>query len=151
MIDFNTIIQKARTSQRDLLPTAIKPRSVESDFLQNTQVTTGSFSISNGVTVTITTTITALANSTIRMGAVPFQIAFFETSTTTANLIPFGSGIATGRYTVTSLAMPQITGIGTDGNNIVYKTSIANNSGGTQTIIYYIASRFIQGSGGGAA
>lgn len=150
MIDFNTIVQKARTSQRDLLPTAVKNRIVENDFIFNTQLTSGSFSITNGTGVTITTTISGLANENIRMGACPFEVALFETSATAANLIPFGTGIAAGRYTVTNLAMPDLTLIGSNGNNLVFKTHIINNSGSTQTILYYIQSRFIQGIGGGA-
>lgn len=137
-----------RVTQRTILPTSIKPRLVDNNLLQNSSVTSGSFSIGNTVTVTLTITVTSNNNKSARLLIIP-QLAFYQTTATTANLIPFGSGIATGRYTVTGpIAMPEVTG-GTDGNNMVFKVSIANNSGSTQTILYYFEDRFIQSTGGG--
>lgn len=139
-----------RTSQRTILPTSVKPRLVDNNLLQNSTLTSGSFTIGNGVKVTITSTLSSNNNSGARLLAVP-EFALFESSFTVNNLIPFGSGIATGRYTVVGpTGMPGLS-IGTDDNNQVFKLAIANNSGSTQTILYYVQYRFIQSTGGGGA
>lgn len=139
--------QYPRTNQRTLQPASVNSRNLNNSIIQNTDLTSGSFSIGNGVTITITSLIVSDTNALNHLAACPYEIAFFETSSASANLIPFGSAIATGRYTITSMAMPGLSPVGTDGNNLVFKTAIANNSGSTQTILYYVQCRFISGGG----
>lgn len=138
-----------RLSQRHLLPTAVKARQLSQETFGNSAVTSGSFSIADGVRVTITSTLEAVENPTFRLAAVPFMLAFFETSRTAALLIPFGASIPSNDYLVEGpIAMPALSGIGHDNSNLVFKTAITNNSGDTQTILFDIQVRAIIAGGG---
>jgi hypothetical protein len=147
---FSTIVDtQRRVGKRDLFPSSVDSRQLTNTLIKNTPMVSGTFTIANNVTITITATVSLDKNSDAIIGVLPFMIALFETSNTTGNLIPFGADIASGDYTVSGpMAMPSLSPIGTDGNNVVYKTSITNNTGSTQTILYYIQSRFISVLGG---
>lgn len=161
-----TIIQRQRTNQQQIQATAVKKRLLANDIIENSNTATVPFSIGNGVTLTLTsrTTTPSELTSDVRMGSMPYMITFYEAATLAAinpgtNQIP--NDVATGRYTITQLAMPEYTVDGarsyidsgntiyfaTDGNDVVCKTSISNNSGGTRDIIALVQFRVLQNAG----
>lgn len=154
MRDFNDIFEeeKRRASQRDIEPQAVKNSAVANNVIASTTVSTlGPFSVANGSSLDVTSTIANSANANNRLGAVPYQICFFESSLSLSKIIPGGSGV-TGTYDVIGpLAMPQFSPGGSDGNNLLFRTRLTNNSGATKTIYCLTNTRFIGGIGGSAA
>ena len=141
--------QDRRAAYRNLEPTAIHPSNVSIGNLTNTNISLVTFTLPNGSKALLTSTVSIGTNQ--RIGTVPYMIAMFEGSATTANQIPFGSSIATSDYDVIGPhAMPQLSPIGTDGYNVVYKTVIANNTGSQETILVYVQARIIKSIGGGS-
>ncbi len=153
-----------RIGRRDIFPGSSKSRFLPQDFIASSDTTVVLFSVGNGVTTTITVRSTSLTDDKIRLAACPFQITFFEAATFSAcnpgtNQIPFD--VATGRYSVYGpMAMPDYTVNGlraisttnryfaTDSNDLVHRTSLANNSGSSQDITCLLSLRTIQSRGG---
>ena len=131
---------KDRIGRRDVLPASIKGRFLPQDLLSNTSVERVSASVPTGSKITLTSTITASDNKSRRVGHLPYMIQVYIGTATDVNILPSGSSIDTTDYDIYSWDVPQVTG-GTDGNNIVRKTTVANNSGDTKTIIFDIQSR----------
>lgn len=157
--------QERRINQRRLMPTAVKSRMISQDVIKNTDVVVTTFSIGNGVTISLNVRSSNTTDPELRVSAVPMLITFYEADGLSAvnpgtNGIPFD--VATGRYDIYGpFAMPEytvnekrVTSSGTyfatDGNDLVWRTSIANNSGSQQTITALIQLRTIQVRGGGA-
>lgn len=160
--------QIERVSRRDILPTSVESRFFPQDILGNSVVLSGSFSFNDGVVITITTRTRSSVNSKIRVGVLPFMIAFFDSDTfggiaPRTNQIPFD--VTTGKFDVYGpIAMPDYTVNGkrfymtsagytiyfaTDGNDVICKTGIRNSSGGAETIQYIAQTRVLQSRGGG--
>ena len=149
-----------RINQQQVRPSAIKPASMAQTNMVNTQAEIlGPFSIANNASLNLSSLITNTSNVNFRLGAVPYSIAFFQTSLSTSNVI--GSGV-TGTYIINGpLAMPQFTPHaykdttgatvigGNDGNDLVFITELINKSGSTQTIYAIIDSRVFTPQGGG--
>lgn len=148
--------ESQRVNQQQIAPSAIQPAQLSQTTIVNTTTQTlGPFSIANNASLTIRSLITNSKNADFRLGGIPYCIAFFQTSLTTANLI--GSGI-TGSYTINGpLPMPVFTpnaatGVvgGSDGNNLYFITELQNKSGSTQTIYVVTNTRVYNPIGGGA-
>lgn len=154
-----------RISQRNVLPAAIKPATIAVENLYNTTVYDGAFSVNNGVLSTLTSRVHSTAFNNQRLGPAPFMITFYEGTTLSdanpgTNHIPFD--VTTDKYRVFGpFAMPDYTVNGvrsvasdaffaTDGNGVAYKTSIHNNSGSSQNIVYILQARVLVSGGGGA-
>lgn len=147
--NFNNIIpsglsanQVQRIGRRDILPASVKGRFLPQDLMFNTVVERASAVVSNGSKVTLTSTITAADNPDRKVGHLPYMVQVYIGSATINNILPSGSNIDTNDYDVYSWDVPQVTG-GTDGNNIVRKTTVANKSGSDQTIIFDVGQRLI--------
>ena len=137
--------QNQRISLQDVLPASIPNSMVATNLMKNAGVNTLTSSVPNGSTLTLTTTIVSNLAKSNRIGAVPFQCALFLTSALLNNLIPFGSGVTPSQWVLFGpLAMPEFTPGGTDGNNLIYKSAITNNTGSTQTVIFMSDLRVIQ-------
>lgn len=150
-----------RISRRDPYPASIKSRSLPQDILGNSNVATGSFSIGNGVVITLTARTVSDLGDDVRTGTVPFMIALFDSDTfgginPGTNQIPWD--VTTGNFDVYGpMAMPDYTVNGkrrastyfaTNGNDTVYKTGIRNSSGSDEIIQYIIQTRVLQPRGG---
>lgn len=156
-----------RIGRRDVLPTSVKSRFLPQDILKNSSVTEGSFSFNNGVTITITSRTKSTISDDVRVATVPFMIALFDSDTfsginpetnevpyktTTGNFDVYGP-IAAPDFTVNDKRFFLSSGdevfFATNGNDVVWRTAIANNSGGNETIQYIIQTRVLQSRGGG--
>lgn len=134
-----------KASQQLILANSVSSANISTNLLTNAGVNTSINSVPNGSTLTLTTTITSNINAKNRIGAVPFQCAWFLTSATLNNLIPFGSNITPSQWvTYGPFAMPEFSPGGTDGNNLVIKSGVTNNTGSTQTVIFMSDLRVIQ-------
>lgn len=134
-----------KASQQLILANSVGAANLSTNLLTNAGTTITPFSITNGQTITITNTLTSNINIKNRIGAVPFQCVFFLTSATLNNLIPFGSGVTPSQWvTYGPFALPEFTPGGSDGNNLIIKTAITNNTGSTQTVLFYSDLRVIQ-------
>lgn len=161
--------QLGRISKRDVLPTQVKSRFLPQDILKNSSVSTGTFSINDNVIITITARVYSTLSEDIRLGVIPYMVAFYDADSLGSinpgtNQIPFDT--TTGDWDLYGpVAMPDYTVSGkryftnsagndiyfaTNGNNVVIKTAIANNTGGAETVTYLIQSRTIQSRGGGS-
>ena len=160
MSDFETIQARnfasrdrfKRVSQRDILPTAIKTPALAVDIIKNTTATQeDAVALSDTAQLTLTSTIASTVNAGIRIGTLPYMVAMFQDSLSAANHIPYGANVDLDSFDfIAPTAVPQITSIGTDGNNVVYKTSLYNTSGSQQSIIIVTQARIITGVGGSA-
>lgn len=153
MRDFNKIIQDAnRIKQQNITPTAVKTRSVENDILQNSVYEEIPFTMNNNTSTTVNSVITGNVDGS-RIGAVPYQIAFFEGTTVAGGT--YIDQAATGDYVVLGpFCIPTGITIGDNTateNNLFFKTTIENHSGVTQNLVVAIRFRYIQGVGGGAS
>lgn len=140
----------ARTSQRGLLPNAVKTRQLDTQVVKNGEFSQGTFSISDGSIITLTITVNAKEGN--RLAIAPLGVLLFQDSIATANQIPDGDNLSTGDYIMTQTAVPsalrnETTYPGNDGNNAVFKVWLDNETGDTQTIVYTIQSRFISSAG----
>lgn len=149
---FTTPVQ--RTSQRTMLPTAIKPAALSQTTIINTQATiNGPFSVANGSSLTVRSIITNNTNPDFRLGAVPYGITFFQTSLDTTSII--GDSVTSGYAVIGPMAMAQFspyatssTAGGSDGNNLVFVTMITNSTGGSKNIYYITNTRVYTPIGG---
>lgn len=146
---FNNLINnELRIKQQRLVPTSTKNRNISTDLLQNGGLKTSTQSITNGTRLTFTSTIVSSISSVNRLGSLPYQVCFFLTSQAQNNLIPFGSAVTASQWVVTGpMSMPEFSPGGSDGNNLVYKTAITNNTGSTQSIIFAADIRVLQALG----
>jgi hypothetical protein len=158
MPGFTNLLRKKRpltrrSYQRDIMPTAIKTAQLAFDVIKNTSAAQeDAVTLNNGAQLTATSTIASTINPDIRIATVPFMIAMFQDSLSAANHIPYGSSVDDNVYDfIAPTAVPQITTIGTDGNNVVYKTALYNGTGSSQSIIIVTQARFITGIGGSAS
>lgn len=149
---YTTILTpETRINQAKIAPSAVKSRAIDSDIIKNTATETIEFTgLATDTILTITSTIASAVNPDIRIGVLPFMIAFFQDSLDTDNLIPDGSNLSTGDYRIEQVILPQLTLIGHDGKNIVVRTHLTNLTGAPQDIIIVTQSRFLVGGGGGA-
>jgi uncharacterized pyridoxamine 5'-phosphate oxidase family protein len=158
---------RRRVGRRGVKPTAIKSRHVPQDLIRNTEVSYISTTFNDGVTITLTSRFTSSEDANIRLSSMPFMIAIYEAASFDdiapgTNQIPMD--VATGRYTVTQLAMPggyTVSGerfykasgdkifFASDNNDLIFKTSLANNSGSQQSVTFVLQNRLIQSRGGG--
>src|SRR3990167_4060989 len=93
------ISQSNRIGKREIVPASAKKSSLPQDFIGSSATDHITFSINDGVVITITSRSTSSVDPNIRLGAVPFMIAFFEAASLAAvnpgtNQIPFD--VATG-------------------------------------------------------
>ena len=140
---FYPIQQKA--SQQLILANSVSAANFGTNFLTNAGVNTSTNTVPNGQTLILTTTITSNITPKNRIGAVPFECAWFLTSIALNNLIPFGSAVTPSQWvTYGPYAMPEFTPGGTDGNNLIIKNAITNNTGSTKTVIFASDLRVIQ-------
>lgn len=141
--------QLDRSTQRNIIPTGVQSRQVDRRFVFNSsQVTTLFSGLANNSQVVLKTTFTAAPNTSWRVATAPFQIAIFQDTgngiANTAYQIPFGSSIGATDYVVAGpFGVPQLTSIGTDGNNVVFQTGITNKSGGSKNLIFITQARLI--------
>lgn len=149
----------ARVNQQRLLPTAVKPAQLAQTTLSNTTASVqGPYSLVNGSSLQITSSIANTSNPDFKIGALPYGIVFFETSATLGHIIGSPQGIAasTGYRLFGPIAMPQFTPVavgsttvgGNDGSNIIFLTELVNNTGVTKTIYYLSNSRIYTTLGG---
>lgn len=144
--------RRRRISGREFQRGVNKGRHIKQEIIKNTDNYEDSVTLNDGETVTLTSTVTSTLSDDIRLAAIPYQIAIFETSYNTGNIIPGGGNITHSDYvTYGPFAMPKFSPGGTDGNNIVYKTAITNNSGGQVTLLFYTQVRYFTGYGGAAS
>jgi hypothetical protein len=161
MTDFPTIdqvqyVQNVRPNQRNILPTAVKNRQLSSKLItESTFQILGPVTFSNGAALNITSTIVATDNPLIRVGAVPYMIAFAEgTSPTSLVFIPFQLPTATDYLIFGPMTMPVFTGTNFDGSsesNLVIKTTLVNVSGGNKTVMVLLQGRYILDTSSGVA
>ena len=148
----NTSALNPRISQTKIDPTAVKNRNLPSNILANTTATlNGPYTIGSGNTLTFTSTIVNTKNAKITVGAAPYFFCIIESPASTANVYPGGT-LAGNKYIVVGpMAMPNAaiggTNIGSNDNNLVYKTSVYNNTAGSLTIYVVTQTRFITGVG----
>lgn len=156
-----------RVSQRTIRPTSIKGRQVAQTLISNTSTSVTPASVADGAGITVTVRSTSTLDPKTRLTASPFMIAVFEAAHLSAivpgtNQIPYD--VANGRWDIYSMSMPGYevddkhyytsTGTGNDvyfatnGDDIVTRTSLENNSGGALDIIILIQLRTIQSRGG---
>lgn len=109
--------------------------------LQLSALGSTSFSMNNGDGNTVTATLSNAGGK--RLFGMP-TVSFYETTQTATNSIPDGSSIAASDYVVTH----WIDWGASDNSNIVMKSWIKNNTGGTQTILYRIQYRYLVDKGG---
>lgn len=141
-----TIPEVPRATQQGIQPTAVKNSALSAGVLANTESETlGPFTVNNGSALDLTSTIANANNESIRLGALPYMVAYYQTSVADANLIPFASG---GDYKLFGpIAIPEDYS-GSDGFNLVFKTRLVNNTGGSKTIYIVTHTRFFSGVGG---
>lgn len=160
MASFNTVKPLGITIQKKIdlqqtIPKSIKPSSLSRTNIANTQSEIlGPFSLNDSSSLTITSIVVNETNPDFRLGAVPYNIVFFQTSLGTANIIGYG---VTGDYVINNISMPVFTPFatdeeigGSDGNNLVFVTELINNSGMTQTIYAITGTRVFVPTGGQA-
>lgn len=142
---------RRRLTQRNLIPSAITNRQISNDTIKNTNVAEeDAVAFDNGTQLNITSTVASTVDADIRVATNPYMISIFKDSITAANHVPFGANGDNDIFRIIGpMAIPQITGIGHDGNNAIFKTAIYNNTGGSATVIIVTQSRFIVGVGGG--
>lgn len=133
--------RRKRAGRRDIEPASIKRRFLTQDLMSNTAVERVSATVPNGSKATLTTTLSA-NDASRRIGLLPYAIQVYIGTATSANILPSGSSVSTTDYTIYSWDVPEVTG-GTDGNNIVRKTTVANASGSQQTIIFDVQARYL--------
>lgn len=143
-----------RTSKRVLYPGIGTPRMLDQRVIGTTSVyVSDPISLPNLSTLTVISIIKSSLNTNIVLGAVPYEIVFLQGSLDTTNMIP-GTSTVSGYSLFGPCAMPTfspnaVTGVvgGSDGDNLVYITSLYNNTGSTQTI-YYISQTRVFTAGG---
>ena len=158
--------QLKRVGRRGFVPASVRSGQIAQNLIKNSAVSVVTFSFNDAITTTITSRSTSSVDPGIRLASVPFMITFFDAAGLSSispgtNQIPFDT--TTGDFDVYGpFAMPDylvngkrvITSSGnrfaTDGNDLVYKTAIANNSGGPETVTLLLQLRLIQSRGGGA-
>lgn len=152
-----------RFNQQSVNPTAIKPASVAQTTLVNTSTEfLGPISLGNNSALSIRTIVTNVANSSFRIGAVPFAICFFQGSLSTSAII--GDTVTADYVILGPMAVPEFSphaqpttapnggsAGGSDGNNLVFITQIINKTGGTQTIYVATNTRVLTPLGGSGA
>ena len=138
-----------RSSKRDTLSGSITGRLLSSGIVSNVGAQVlGPYTVTNTHTLTITSTISNSANPAGIIGAIPYSIVFFETSLDTTTIIPGGSAITQGNYfTYGPFSMGEFQPGGSDGHNVVYKTSIYNISGITKTLYAITDTRILLPAG----
>lgn len=148
--------QQQRISLQKMYPANVGPPQLLAGIVQSSNATiNGPYSVPNTSSLTIQSIIVAKKDPTIPLGAIPYCIAFFQGSLSTANII--GSGITGSGYVIKGpFAMPTFTPHatnnnygGSDGNNLVFVTELYNATGSTQNIYYISNTKIIQSSGGG--
>lgn len=143
-------------------PGGIKQTAFSSDFIQDTSTfVSGANTLTNNSALVIQSIIASTTNSNIKLAANPYSIVFFEGSLSTSNII--GSGILNTGYIFNGpFSMPIFTPNaqnfsgstvygGSNGNNIVYVTTLINTTGVTKTIYYITNTRVVQSGGGAGA
>lgn len=137
-----------RLGQRDLLPTAIKPRQF-GEVIQrySTYAQASVTALPNGSTVTFTATLESVIGTKLIMADI--DRGTWIGSVSTANeLGGVGSSIDLALYPTYG---PYFSLTLTDGKNIKQVIAIKNASGGNQDIISRIQSRYIINQGGPSA
>ena len=157
----NNTNYSTRLSQQMVKPTAIKPAAVNQVNMVNTNSEIlGPFSLADGASGTIVSIVYNIVNDKFRLGAVPYNICFFEDGLTSADLI----GYSITGYIINSMSMPTFTPIatqdadgtltamgGNDGNNLVFLTEIVNNTGAPHDIYVITNTRVWTPLGGDGA
>lgn len=148
-----------RIAQQRIIPTAVKSAGLAQTTLGNTTAEIiGPGSLPDGVAFNIKSFLTNSSNKDFRIGAVPYNIVFFEDDLNIGSII--GDGV-TG-YTINGpFSMPQFTPYatldpvtgnitlgGNDGNNLVFFTEIINNTGFTHDIYAIVDTRVYNPIGG---
>lgn len=144
--------QRPRANRRDIGPAAIRARHLPDVTLVDTNADVLTATLTDGSQATITSTI-SVGSGEAKLGSAPYMMAIFESSVSEANWINGGSSVGNTDYLMYGpMAIPDISinneRIGTDGKNIVFKTSITNNSGTTQGLIFVTNTRVMVTRGG---
>ena len=139
--------QNRRVAQTGIEPTAVQKQAIGDNLILNTTISTHEFNIDNGDTALITTTADSSLGSIV--GDLGLSTVYFETSTSTiANLIPYGSSVLSSDYTIVGPTLLPNTFTATDGKNLVWYTHFTNNTGSTQTVVAVTQLRYLTGMGG---
>ena len=148
------VANQPRLRQQDIAATAIKPFAFSQQLMLNTQAEIlGPFAVNNGASLSILSIINNTVNEKFRVGSLPYNIVFFQTSLALSNVIGYG---ITGDYTINGpMGIPQFSpyaqGLsigGNTGDNLVFLTELINNSGGSQTIYAITDTRVLTAIGG---
>lgn len=154
MAEFSTLtpVQKARAnartqriSQRDVEPTAIKPRLTGDIISRVSSISRGVATVPDGMAVTITATLQNINSKRLFAG---IDRATYVGSVAVDNELPSGSSITESDYQVIG---PYRSLLRTDGLNEKSVLWVGNNSGGEVTIISDIRSRYLINEGGVAS
>jgi hypothetical protein len=156
---------RKRVNRRGIKPTSIKSRHIPQDLLKNVTTSDITFTFAHGAVITLNSHIYSSADREIRLGTAPYMVAMFEADglgsiAPGTNQIPMDvTGLT---YIVSQFAMPEYSVGGkrrysvsggyipfaTDGNDLVWKTTITNNSGVDKTVTMLIQPRVLISRGG---
>lgn len=146
----------AKIKSTDIMIGAILPSHITTKLIQPTTTTTnGPTSVANGSALTVTSLVTSKTNPNIPLFG-NYTIAFFEGALTTDKIIGYTlvhNYIVQGPFLMPAFSPHYAAGItsgGSDGNNLIYNTSIINNTGGSVNLYWITNTRVIQ-TGGKAA
>lgn len=160
----STPIQSAqnlkRIKQQNITPKEVDPASMsQTNILNTTTEFIGPVSLNNNSALSIRSIISNSANPLFRLGAVPFEICFFQTSLAIGSII--GDTVSADYVIIGPMAVPQFSPLaqpttapggasagGSDGNNLVFITQIINYTGATKTIYAATSTRVLTPVGG---
>lgn len=125
-----------RVSQRDILPQAVKTRSL-GDVIRRTAQAQGSQELDNGEQVVFE--VETVSKAGVRVLAIP-DISVYVGSATSANQLPGGSSIDESDW---QFIGPWQDLAATDGNTVNTIVYVRNISAGTSTVILQVKSRLI--------
>jgi hypothetical protein len=146
--------ESSRILPQDVISRTLTQSTLSSEVLGETAVDIlGPFNVVNGGTITLMSTHTNTPIST-PIGVLPYMVAFFQGSLATANMI--NAAINSGYAIMGPLAAPNFTphavpGVsigGSDGKDVVFYTTIQNNTGGNKNIYILTNARVFTPIGG---
>jgi len=137
----------------DIKPNSIQPNMLSAHFVKSTTATmNGPTSLANGSGMTVTSVVSSDTNPNITLAGAGYSIAFFVGSIAAANVIGYtviGAYNIQGPFLMPPFS-PEYSSVqegGSDGNNLIYNTTIINNTGSTKVIYWITSTRYIQAGG----
>jgi hypothetical protein len=137
----------------DIKPNSIQPNMLSSHLIKNTTtLMNGPTSLTNGSGMTVTSVVSSDVGPNIEIASVGYSIAFFVGSIAAGNVIGY---TVIGNYNIQGPFLmppfsPEYSSVqegGSDGNNLIYNTTIINNTGSTKSIYWITSQRYIQPGG----